>query len=73
MTVRLVDLPPSPPKIVTPLWTLSKDHARLDAELVEQGAARWEVRLLRDHEWPKGRRFADRGDASGTPIRRVWS
>ena len=63
MTVRLVDLPPAPPKLVTPLWTVTKDAQRLDAELVEQGVAGLELRLLRDHEWLSGRRFNNRVQA----------
>ena len=63
MTVRLVDLPPAPPKLVTPLWTVTKDAQRLDAELVEQGAAGWELRLMQNHEWLSGRRFFGRAQA----------
>lgn len=63
MTVRLVDLPPTTASLVTPLWTVKKDSHRIDAELVEQGAAGWEIRLLRDHEWHSGRRFRNRVQA----------
>ena len=63
MTVRLVELPPTTPRLVTTLWTVRKDSQRIDAELVEQGAAGWEVRLLRDLEWHSGRRFRNRVQA----------
>ena len=63
MTVRLVDPPPTTPKIVMPLWTLTRNGERIDAELVEQGAAGFELRLLRDHEWFAGRRFGNRTQA----------
>jgi hypothetical protein len=63
MTVRLVDPPPTTPKIVMPLWTLTRDAQRIDAELVDQGAASFELRLLRDQEWFAGRRFGNRAQA----------
>jgi hypothetical protein len=63
MTVRLVDPPPTTPKIVMPLWTLTRDGQRIDAELVDQGTAGFELRLLRDHEWFAGRRFGNRAQA----------
>lgn len=70
MTVRLVDLPLAAPKIVTPLWTLTKDAQRIDAELVDQGAAGFELRLLRDHEWFSGRRFSNRAQAVAHSVER---
>ena len=60
MTVRLIDLPPAMPKVVTPIWTVTKDAQRIDAELIEQGAAGWELRLMRNREWVSGRRFKHR-------------
>jgi hypothetical protein len=60
MTVRLIDLPPATPKVVTPIWTLTKDAQRIEAELVDQGAAGWELRLMQNREWVSGRRFRDR-------------
>jgi len=60
MTVRLIDLPPATPKVVTPIWALTKDARRIEAELVEQGAAGWELRLMTNREWVSGRRFKHR-------------
>lgn len=60
MTVRLIDLPPTTPKVATPIWTLTKDAQRIDAELVEQGAAGWELRLMQNREWIGGRCFRNR-------------
>jgi hypothetical protein len=63
MTVRLVDLPPTTSSLVTPLWTVKKDSHRIEAELVEHGAAGWEIRLLRGHEWQSGGCFRNRVQA----------
>ena len=63
MTVRLVDLPPTPPKVVTPLWTATKDAQRVDAQLVDQSPAGCELRMLQNGEWLSGRRFSDRARA----------
>jgi len=63
MTARLVDLPPTTPSLVTPLWTVKKNSHRIDAELVEHSAAGWEIRLLRGHEWQSGGRFRKRVEA----------
>jgi hypothetical protein len=63
MTVRLVDPPPAAPKIVVPLWTVTRNGQRIDAELVDQGAAGFELWLLRDREWFAGRRFGNRAQA----------
>jgi hypothetical protein len=70
MTVRLVDSPPTTPTIVTPLWTLTKGGQCIDAELVDQGAAGFELRLLRDRELLSDRRFRNRGQAVAYSVER---
>jgi hypothetical protein len=72
MTVRLVDLPPTPPKIVTPLWTLTKDTQRVEAQLVDQSAAGCELRMMQNGAWLSGRRFRDVASAMahGEHVRR---
>jgi hypothetical protein len=72
MTVRRVDIPRTTPKIVTPLWTVTKDGQRIDAELLDQGLAGWELRMSKNHVWLSGRRFSDRPNAiaHGEAIRR---
>jgi hypothetical protein len=70
MAARLVDPPPTAPKIVTPLWTLSKDAQRIDAELIDQGAAGFELRLLCDREVCSGRRFRNRAQAVAHSVER---
>ncbi len=80
MTVRLVDMPPSKPNVVTPLWTMTKDGQRIDAQLVDQSAAGCELRMLQNGDWLSGRRFSDkaRAMAHGDDVRhqlekRGWS
>jgi hypothetical protein len=63
MTVRIVDAPPPPPKVVTPLWTVTKGNQRIDAELVGQGSTGWELRMQHNFEWLSGRQFRGRADA----------
>ena len=63
MSVGLSTPPPPPPKLVHPLWTLTKDAMRIETELVEQGGAGWQLRMLQNHDWVSGRRFSDRADA----------
>jgi hypothetical protein len=63
MTVRLVDMPPSKPHVVTPLWTATKDAQRIEAQLVDQTVAGCELRMLQNSEWLSGRRFSDRARA----------
>ena len=63
MTVRLVEMSLTPPKIATPLWTLTKDGQRVDAQLVDQSAAGCELRMLQNGEWLSGRRFRDKARA----------
>lgn len=60
MTVRLVDMPPSTPHIVTTLWTATKDEQRVEAQFVNQTDAGCELRMLQNGEWLSGRRFNDR-------------
>jgi hypothetical protein len=63
MTVRLVDMPPSKPNVTTPLWTVTKDGQRVEAQLVDQSAAGCELRMLQNGEWLSGRRFSDKARA----------
>jgi hypothetical protein len=63
MTVRLVDMPPAKSFVVTPLWTVTKDGQRVDAQLVDQSEAGCELRLLQNGEWLSGRRFSDKARA----------
>jgi hypothetical protein len=72
MTVRLVDLPPSKSHPVTPLWTVTRDGQRVDAQLVDQTTAGCELRMLQNGEWLSGRRFSDkaRAMAHGEDVRR---
>ena len=72
MTVRLIDVPPSKAHVVTPLWTVTKDGQRVEAQLVDQSAAGCELRILQGGEWLSGRRFSDpaRAVAHGEDVRR---
>jgi hypothetical protein len=63
MTVRIVDMPPAKPHVVTPLWTVTKDGQRVEAQLVDQTEAGCELRMLQNGEWLSGRRFSDRARA----------
>jgi hypothetical protein len=64
MTVRLVDMPPSKPHVVMPLWTVTKDGQRIDAQLADQSEAGCELRMLQNADWLSGRRFSDRARAT---------
>jgi hypothetical protein len=71
-TVRLVETPRTTAKVVTPLWTVTKDAQRIDAELLDHGSAGWELRMSKNHVWLSGRRFSDRPNAiaHGEALRR---
>ena len=62
----LHDYTPPPPKAARhgePLWELTKDGARVTAELLDQSSAGVELRMLRNGEWQSGRRFSERANA----------
>jgi hypothetical protein len=62
-TVRAVDRSHMAAKVVTPLWTMTKDAQRIDAELLDRGPGGWELRLSKNHVWISGQRFSDRPNA----------
>jgi hypothetical protein len=72
MTVRLVDMPPTKTFVATPLWTVTKDGQRIDAQLVDQSEAGCELRMLQNGDWLSGRRFSDkaRAMAHGDEVRK---
>ena len=65
-------MPPLKPYIAEPLWTVTKDAQRIDAQLVDQSEAGCELRMLQNGEWLSGRRFSDkaRAMAHGDDVRR---
>jgi hypothetical protein len=74
------EIAPGKPQPVTPLWTLTKDARRIDAQLVDQSKAGCELRMLQNGEWLSGRRFSDcaRAIAHGADVQhqlesRGWS
>jgi hypothetical protein len=56
-------LAPAKPRPAAPLWTMTRDAQRLDAELVDQSAAGCKLRMLQNGEWLWGRPFSDRARA----------